>query len=644
MKPYNKYLWFLVVLLSFFWAGELNAEGFTVQPIPVSYPNDELIGPSMFYLEEEDDSNPYQVLERFLDGQFTSFGEAKLFNKGYTESIWWFAFMLENNLNENNKVIFSPVGAAIKEGILYTFDPDGELLNEQYSGFLYSEKRRDMNSRINSYQIILPPLAQRLFLLKVDSRGLNTYIPFYLDGVNEYWEYEVTRTSIYGTVTGVLLMATGLGLFFWLYFKESMYLAFAGYLISSLILILEEDGFLFLWVYGDYFGQLSAVIIPLFSVLMSVFLLQFIHYFFGIKPYGFSIAEKSVPLFYAIYLYAFLVFLTLFFSTSYSFNRYVNGFALFLSFINMMLILFLTFSQFKKKGKITYFIFAALALLIFGFSNYVLNLQGFTDWHPLKPNGLIFGSIVNVIVLTIGISHRYYQIRRDKDRLTAKMLEQERKTAQSIIEAQEKERQRIAKDLHDDLGGLLAMIKLKIDSILLDQKENDNNKTSLEETQKLMQMACHDLRFIAHELMPLEAAEKRLKTMVSEVLDLVKVQNKIKIAYDIGDIPYLNIDTKINLFRIIKELLNNIIKHSEASEADIQVFFDNFDDSITLMVSDNGKGIPDEFIKNPNGGMGLSNLHKRVDYLKGQLHFDVNKNGTTVIVTIPFEKIDKTYE
>uniref|UniRef100_UPI003593E4EB sensor histidine kinase n=1 Tax=Aquiflexum sp. TaxID=1872584 RepID=UPI003593E4EB len=208
----------------------------------------------------------------------------------------------------------------------------------------------------------------------------------------------------------------------------------------------------------------------------------------------------------------------------------------------------------------------------------------------------------------------------------------------------EKERQRIAKDLHDDLGGLLAMIKLKIDSILLNQKEHSDTKTSLEETQKLMQMACHDLRFIAHELMPLEAAEKRLKTMVSEVLDLVKVQNKIKISYDIGDIPYLNIDTKINLFRIIKELLNNIIKHSEASEADIQVFFDSFDDSITLMVSDNGKGIPDEFIQNPNGGMGLSNLHKRVDYLKGQLHFDVNKFGTTVIITVPFEKVDQAYE
>ena len=374
-----------------------------------------------------------------------------------------------------------------------------------------------MNSRINSYEVILPPLSKRILLLKVDSRGLNTYIPFYLDGVNEYWEFEISRTSIYGIVTGILLMATGLGFFFWFYFKENMYLAFSAYLLSSLILILEEDGFLFLWVYGAYLGQLSAIIIPLFSMLMSVFLLQFIHYFFRIKPFGFVIKGKYIPLYYAIYFYAFLVFLTLFFTESYSFNRYVNGFALLLSFVNMLLVLILTFSQFKKKGKFTYFIFAALAVLIFGFSNYVLNLQGITDWHPLKPNGLMFGSIVNVIVLTIGLSHRYYQIRRAEDRVTPQMLEQERRTAQSIIQAQEKERQRIAKDLHDDLGGLLAMIKLKIDSILLNLKGNDENKTSLEDTQKLMQMACQDLRFIAHELMPLEAAEKRLKTMVSSI-------------------------------------------------------------------------------------------------------------------------------
>ena len=132
--------------------------------------------------------------------------------------------------------------------------------------------------------------------------------------------------------------------------------------------------------------------------------------------------------------------------------------------------------------------------------------------------------------------------------------------------------------------------------------------------------------------------------MVSEVLDLVKAQNKLKITYDIGEIPFLHIDTKINLFRIIKELLNNIIKHAEATEADIQVFFDDFDESITLMVTDNGKGIPESILSDLSQGMGLRNLQKRVEYLKVNIHFDINKNGTTIIVTIPFIPKDQAHE
>jgi signal transduction histidine kinase len=132
--------------------------------------------------------------------------------------------------------------------------------------------------------------------------------------------------------------------------------------------------------------------------------------------------------------------------------------------------------------------------------------------------------------------------------------------------------------------------------------------------------------------------------MVSEVLDLVKIQNKISITYNIEDLPYLTLDTKINLFRIIKELLNNIIKHAEAREADIQLFYDEMDQTVTLIVTDDGKGIPKEILDKPNDGIGLRNLQKRVDYLRGNLHFDSNINGTTVIVTIPFQQITQNNE
>jgi signal transduction histidine kinase len=623
----------------------LGEQAIDTNAIKINDAPDYPIGEHISFWRDEGNGGIDVALQKFRNGSFTPLGHPTLFNKGYTESIWWFAFQIKNEIDSKNTVIFSPAGAAIREGTLYTFDEKGVLLDTAYSGFIHAGQSRDMHSRLNSYELILPAGAGYTYLFKLDSRGLNTYVPFYLDEPNSYWEFEISRTAFFGTVTGVLMMAVFFALFLWGYFNEKIYIIFVGYILSCLALILEEDGFLFLWIYGDQLGRFSSIIIPFFSLMMSGMLVIFIIRFFNLKDENRRLFTNSYHYIKAVFVFGILVFSTLFFDWNPKLNLLLTGMGLTVSFTNMLLVILITLSQIRTKKEIAYYILLANLMLIFGFSNYILNLMAVTDWHPLKPNGLIVGSIFNVILLTIGIIHRYYFMKKEKEVMDRQFVEQERNIARSIIEAQERERQRIAKDLHDDLGGLLALIKLKVDSLLLEATALQNeSKTGLAETHKLLEMACHDLRFISHELMPMEAAEKRLKTMVSEVLDLVKIQNKISITYNIEDLPYLPLDTKINLFRIIKELLNNIIKHAEAKEADIQLFFDEMDETVTLMVSDDGKGISKEVLENPSQGIGLRNLQKRVDYLRGKLHFDSNINGTTVIVTIPFQSITQKNE
>jgi signal transduction histidine kinase len=431
-----------------------------------------------------------------------------------------------------------------------------------------------------------------------------------------------------------MVLAFVFGIFLWIYFREKVYLTFSGYLICCLALILEEDGFLFLWIYGDVFGSFSSIVIPFFSLMMSVLLLTFIKQFFGEKstnPSLFRYTNIYIPI---IYFFGFVIISTLFFEVGSRANKLINWVALFLSFANMFLLLALTVSQFQSKGKIAYYFALANVILIFGFSNYVVNLQGFTDWHPLYPNGLVVGSLVNVLLLTVGIIHRYYYIRKEKDVLSIAVLNQERKLSQSIIQAQELERQRIAKDLHDDLGGLLAIIKLKVGFLMLG---NDSKIKSdgLDEAHKLLGIACKDIRFIAHELMPREVEDKTLQEMVSEVLDMVRDQDNIKIDYEIADLPKLELETKINLFRMIKELLNNIIKHAEATEAKVEICKDDIHHLLTVIVSDNGKGIPKHILDKPEKGLGLVNLFNRAKYLKGKIHFESSKRGTIVKIEVP---------
>ena len=589
------------------------------------------IGDYLYYLEETENLSLNEVLNAFKTRGFEALDHHSLFNKGYTESIWWFAFQLENELDSRNMVILSPAGAAIKEAVLFTFDENDSLINKQFSGFLYAGDKRAMNSRLNSYELVIPPNAVYTYLLRVDSRGLNTYIPFFLDEPRSYWEYELGRTAFFGSVTGVLMLAFFFGLLLWIFFREKVYLTFSGYLICCLALILEEDGFLFLWFYGAFFGNLSSIIIPFFSLMMSVLLLNFINQFFGENRFKFW----NISRFYMLinYFFALLILCSLFIEMGAKINKMISWTALLISICNMVIVLVLTVLQFKSKGKIAYYLALANAILIFGFSNYVLNLQGVTDWHPIYPNGLVVGSLTNVFLLTIGIIHRYYIIKKEKEALSQEVLHQERKLSKSIIHAQEQERQRIAKDLHDDLGGLLAITKLQVEFMMLESKKN--KPKGLDETHKLLEIACKDIRYIAHELMPREVEGKSLKEMVSEVLDMVGSQDKIKITYEIADLPKLQLETKINLFRIIKELLNNIIKHAEATEAQVNIFLVNHGRILTLVVMDNGKGIPKDILDNPENGLGLVNLANRVNYLKGKISFESNLKGTKVKIEVP---------
>ncbi|WP_373519984.1 7TM diverse intracellular signaling domain-containing protein [Aquiflexum sp.] len=588
------------------------------------------IGDYLFYWEETENFSLNEVLNKFKEKGFEALGHHSLFNKGYTESIWWFGFQLENELDAGNMVILSPAGAAIKEAILFTFDENDSLINEQVSGFLYSGNKRAMNSRLNSYELLIPPNSIYTYLLRVDSRGLNTYIPFFLDEPRSYWEYEISRTAFFGSVAGVLMLAFFFGLSLWIFFREKVYLTFSGYLICCLALILEEDGFLFLWVYGDFFGSLSSIVIPFFSLMMSVLLLNFINQFFGENKSKVWNVSKLYML--INYFFAILIMGSLFIALGSKVNKMISWTALFISICNMVIVLAMTVLQFRSKGKIAYYLALANAILIFGFSNYVLNIQGVTDWHPLYPNGLVVGSLVNVFLLTIGIIHRYYIIRNEKEELSLEVLQQERKLSKSIIQAQEKERQRIAKDLHDDLGGLLAITKLQVEFMMLGPKKYNPR---LDETHKLLEIACKDIRYIAHELMPREVEDKSLKEMVSEILDMVGSQDIIKITYEIADLPKLQLEIKINLFRIIKELLNNIIKHAEATEAQVNIFLNNHRQKLNLVVSDNGKGIPRDIIDNPENGLGLVNLANRVNYLKGKISFESNERGTKVSIEVP---------
>jgi signal transduction histidine kinase len=215
------------------------------------------------------------------------------------------------------------------------------------------------------------------------------------------------------------------------------------------------------------------------------------------------------------------------------------------------------------------------------------------------------------------------------------LKEQELLGIDAMIEGQEKERQRIANEVHDNLGSLLATVKYHVQNLRI--KKNGygvEEDALLDKTDDLIEEAYQKVRSIAHVRNAGVHAQEGLLPAVKNFAAKVSVNNKLRIdVIDNGMDERLENSLEITLFRIIQELITNIIKHSGADEAAIHLTHHEF--SINMLVEDNGKGFEFSEAKTVQG-MGLYSIRKRVENLQGELTVESLKNkGTTVIIDIP---------
>jgi signal transduction histidine kinase len=220
-------------------------------------------------------------------------------------------------------------------------------------------------------------------------------------------------------------------------------------------------------------------------------------------------------------------------------------------------------------------------------------------------------------------------------RLDKMLKDQELFGLNAMVEGQEKERQRIANDLHDNLGGLLAAAMLHFKSLKSAKERSDQERDILlKRTDDLIEEAYQMVRTMAHAKNAGVNAQDGLLPALETFAAKVSVLDKLVInVKEHGMVERLENSLEITIFRIIQELITNVIKHARATEATIHLT--QYDDKINLMIEDNGIGFDSAVIK-PGGTMGLYSIQKRVENLDGTVTIDsVAGNGTAVIIDIP---------
>lgn len=242
---------------------------------------------------------------------------------------------------------------------------------------------------------------------------------------------------------------------------------------------------------------------------------------------------------------------------------------------------------------------------------------------------VVFSGIAMIIIaILLYVRHRLKQ----KALLSAMLLEEQHARNKAIIEAEEKERIRIARELHDGIGQQLSAAKMNLSAF--EQKVSENEKDQFNTVVQLVDDAVKEVRSVSHNMMPNALIKQGLTSAVRDFINKMKPASGLKISLEMhGMEERLEPTQETVLYRILQECVNNIIKHAQASAVSIQLV--RHDHNLSVMVEDNGKGFDSKKV-NQFDGIGLKNIISRVEFLNGSVDFDSTPGkGTTVNISIP---------
>ena len=266
-----------------------------------------------------------------------------------------------------------------------------------------------------------------------------------------------------------------------------------------------------------------------------------------------------------------------------------------------------------------------------------LLISAFFSTLLLGTIGMLFLAITLIVFII------FHQRRVILYQLKMQQMESEQQIVllRASIELQEEERQRIAADLHDDAGPLLATARLYLSEniVNLDRPAQLQTIFSIKE---IIDDAIYLIRHISHSLMPPTLKDFGLESAVNDFFQKINASGSLPVKCNFNDYKVrLKVDKELIAFRVIQELVNNILKHSHSTF--IHLIENNNVDNISITLSHDGSGMTqEEFIEKAKNsvGLGLKNIQSRLKIIFGEIYFEREKDEPLYKVTIEIPKDD----
>lgn len=242
---------------------------------------------------------------------------------------------------------------------------------------------------------------------------------------------------------------------------------------------------------------------------------------------------------------------------------------------------------------------------------------------------LLFLITVFIIVLLLAV--RYRRRKKENEELRSQFSEQ---LLRSQLEMQEQTLQHVSRELHDNIGQITSLVKINLNTIRIEDPVKAVSK--LENTKELVKQLMMDIKLLSTSLNTDKIAKMGLFTALQNEVEKINRTGAFQSRFVQHDnIPPVNDEKSIIIFRMVQEILNNAMKHSEASEINVDAYYRQ--NSFILSVSDNGKGfnVSEKLADTNEAGNGLINLQSRAKVINARVQFtsEPGKGSITTITT-----------
>jgi len=555
-------------------------------------------------------------LSSIMDKEFKYNSEG--LNVGVNDRIHWVRYSFDNPSSQTVELYIDYPYNHINKIIAYAVR-DSMVMRKTKVGTYYSYKNKDFVCRNNPIKIELLPGKTEYYVyinhLYLPLRG----VAFLLDESQMIQKTAEVNAHVWFwkgifvfalLVTLVLYILTRVKPFLYYFLLNVSTALFFSMEIGDFVILFDRD------IYGNIidFKHLGNWLILVFSPL-------FVNSLYPIKQMR-PIVWKIM--FSLISILPFLWLLGLFPYFKYSMFFYYNTlYLIVVSVFVFVLQIYFTFTAFRNGYKSAIFLFIAYLIYVSSaILNIVLPNLGLLESSMDVYETFIYGSLFEIFVFMALMAFSTYEVYAQKTKLEIQQRKVKHDLISAVVQGQESERNRVGVELHDLVGANISAINLRVNSEDKELKEIIGSTISI-------------VRNLSHGLVTPSIKGGRFCDELRD-LCLVFSSDTLKASATFYNWQPVNKPEKMtHIYRIVQELLNNAVKHSEASKVSIQ-FVINEENLMSVFYEDNGIGFDyDEAVAKK--GIGIMNIKNRVELIGATINYDTNKNrsGTIIVITLP---------